>query len=852
MQLFKACFLYWICCVSAREIIISENGGNVPSCLEEHNVVVSCQSLVDVSQHVSHKLNNVTIRINDTNYTLQGVANFSGVEGIAIIGKDHSLTLINCNSSKTSQAGIAFYRSSNITLTNFTISNCGATIAKRHYHEQGTAIQIIDCYGVNILGIVVYRSISQGLAFINTVSTVRVIDSYFINNTVSQNRWSGGGGLQILFHGTENIANYVIANSVFKYNNAIPNIITELKIYDSKNCERGGGIRIILYGGVCKITVSLDNNMLIGNFAVFGGGALVYVVGNASRNEINLLNNHFINNTVLAGGGGIDTGYTTLKFSYPTNNTINITNSSFIGNQASFGGGLSMFTASISYSENHANNYFKCKYCEFKRNTACGGAAVNMGRGIFKNDGSQNIMIPWFVDSVIMDNTVICDSSSVTDGNTGASYGNGAFFVSELDVTFAKSTIFSGNNGTALYLDSTTAVFDKGTVYFINNSGYQGGAILLFGKSDIYVRKDISFFFLNNTATKMGGAICGLTGGKHVFSYMNSCFLKVSRTRTMLSKNLTFYFSGNTATIGNDIYATSIASCNFLCSRQLKYTINNTSPFFHYNCYGNFSLGNSNITKSVATSPVKIKVIKFKHIVMPGIAAPLKLIQSDEIGGDVGKLFPLTARIKGSLYGVMADYVVSNNLITFLGIPGDKGNLHLESSSIRQVIQFELSHCGPGLLFNHTAKKCICSEDYPDIRCEPHKFAALPSNYWAGYINCNSTDATQNNFSSGICLTELCKPQSCNDNGLLCKLPLSADAKTLEKKICGENRHGRLCGRCVENTSVYYHSDTYVCGNNSGCQFGILIYIASELLPVTIIFLDYFALQHQSHFRSCL
>ena len=106
--------LWWSCCVSAREIIVSEKGNDTPSCLEEHNSLVSCQSLVKVSEYVtSHKLNNVTIKINDvTNYTLQGVANFSGVENITITGKCHSLTQINCNSFNSSGAGMAFDNSS--------------------------------------------------------------------------------------------------------------------------------------------------------------------------------------------------------------------------------------------------------------------------------------------------------------------------------------------------------------------------------------------------------------------------------------------------------------------------------------------------------------------------------------------------------------------------------------------------------------------------------------------------------------------------------------------------------------------------------------------------------------------
>ena len=94
MQLLLVTLLCWSCCVSAREIIISEKGSDTPSCLDEHIPLVSCQSLVNVSKHVtSQKLNNVTIRINDTYYTFQGVANFSGVENLTITGKGHSLSL---------------------------------------------------------------------------------------------------------------------------------------------------------------------------------------------------------------------------------------------------------------------------------------------------------------------------------------------------------------------------------------------------------------------------------------------------------------------------------------------------------------------------------------------------------------------------------------------------------------------------------------------------------------------------------------------------------------------------------------------------------------------------------------
>ena len=124
---------------------------------------------------------------------------------------------------------------------------------------------------------------------------------------------------------------------------------------------------------------------------------------------------------------------------------------------------------------------------------------------------------------------------------------------------------------------------------------------------------------------------------------------------------------------------------------------------------------------------------------------------------------------------------------------------------------------------------------FESIQCELSGSAAIASSYWAGY---NTVNATQDNLLTGLCVTPLCNPMTINCNeDELCSLTPMADALELEQQICGNNRYGQLCGRCVSNKTVYYHSASYTCGDHTYCQYGILIYIVSELLPVTIIFL---------------
>ena len=244
-------------------------------------------------------------------------------------------------------------------------------------------------------------------------------------------------------------------------------------------------------------------------------------------------------------------------------------------------------------------------------------------------------------------------------------------------------------------------------------------------------------------------------------------------------------------------------------------------------CFGIFTITSSG--KNIATSP-KNYTIQFQGTVLPGLETALKITQYDEFGDDVSKLFPFTARVQSSRQNARVAYY-HNNSIMIIGFPGDEGELQLESSKYTLATRFNVSFCGPGFQFHNESLKCTCSENYNSIQCK-NESPVITSNYWAGYIN----DTTPDSLLTGLCITKLCNPNNC-DHSQSCSLPPMADERALEKQICGDSRHGRLCGRCDDNTSVYYHSASYTCGNNTSCSYGIPIYIVSELLPVTIIFL---------------
>ena len=176
---------------------------------------------------------------------------------------------------------------------------------------------------------------------------------------------------------------------------------------DSWYCERGGGIRILFLDHYCRnCSVTLENNTLVGNHAVYGGGAFIYVSGTTSNSTLKMFNNSFIANTASADGGGLEVSYATHENQHPINNTCIVRSSSFISNTATNGGGLSTYSSSLEDFK-HRYNTLKCIKCHFERNFAHSGAAVSASRGKFSKDKMKTITRVYCYECVFKNNVVI-------------------------------------------------------------------------------------------------------------------------------------------------------------------------------------------------------------------------------------------------------------------------------------------------------------------------------------------------------------------------------------------------------------------------------------------------------------
>ena len=59
----------------------------------------------------------------------------------------------------------------------------------------------------------------------------------------------------------------------------------------------------------------------------------------------------------------------------------------------------------------------------------------------------------------------------------------------------------------------------------------------------------------------------------------------------------------------------------------------------------------------------------------------------------------------------------------------------------------------------------------------------------------------------------------------------------LNDHVCASHRNGVLCGSCITGYTTYLHSPSYHCGESTHCEYGPLLYIVSEIIPITGIFL---------------
>uniref|UniRef100_A0A1X7UAW2 Right handed beta helix domain-containing protein n=1 Tax=Amphimedon queenslandica TaxID=400682 RepID=A0A1X7UAW2_AMPQE len=757
--------------------------------------------LLDVFQNIANNtevsIEAATINLNHSTFEITDKVN------ITLTGKELGLNLypnISCDESN-----FVFKNINNLCIQNLLFYKCGIK------DNINSSLTVDKCHNVTINQVEIENSNNLGLTFWNTTGQNTIKNSGFTSNG-NKKFVPNGGGAFIYLKNVAATATYNVSRCVFNNN-------TKKLSHIKKVSDHGGGLMIYLKMILYSVIVNITESSFIENTARNGGGSSIDLY-NCNKCKIFVKDCVFYKNKVNSlnsNGGGLQ-----IYVYQNENSIIQVIGCNFTRNRAYFGGGLSI----DSYHKNRLD--LLIENCTWTYNNATSGAAVDIlySRSFHRNP--PVVSVPVFKNCTFLENTI---SSQPAKERKWLRVGNGVFTVTAIDVKFELNINFTENTGSAISAtESTLIVNNETSLIFSGNTATSGGAISL-KSARLLIYSNTSIWFISNYALKYGGAIHSFVIDDHLLYNPFSCpFIFVSCIPTAEKDcNASIHFTNNTAhSAGHSIFLSSLLPCQYeyhdLDGKKINGTeVFSLKPFI-----------NESGELDVKTTAATIDPPNYHIKLYPGQSTSMNLTIKDELGNFVNKsLTILEATIPNEQgHGLtLKDMYIYDYTFTILGNP--KQNATVQFVTITKpliVITRDITtmECPPGYMYESSTRKCSCSYTmfYGMTNCSNNdNFKSyIMKGIWCGYVD-NET------FVSGECAF------GCKNRHKEMSIPFEKIKNRNNTIFCSKNREGVLCGRCKENLTVYFHSDDYYCGHENHCSWGWLIFIASELLPVTVIFI---------------
>ena len=788
-------------------------------CVDQSNC---CKTIQFLFSNVPMK-ENVHIRI-EGSISINGLLNLINFTNITIQGYNNAQ--VNCNAT----SGIYIENATDLFLIDFTVLECGRLqnsmiITLENKTGQSLyAVYITRSKNVQLTNLNISNSKGTGLFIYNTKGSVTIERCNFKHNKNPQEmKYPGGGGLKIEldFNAASLNTTYIIKESNFIKNNASEkDPMKSVDAYDIGRIDnvmgRGGGLFFNMRDSTSGISVNITQCRFIENTATtWGGGVYLSLRDNAKNNTFSFSNCNFNNNNCTHfGGGGLKISILSYE-GIADSNTLTFANCNYTSNSAKTnGGGLTIaVTRENNFKNQHfVNNMILFKKCTWYQNSAHFGSAVYISPALWDILGNGMLPIPHFADCNFEENNVRSDDRHIVKGIKQSTRGLGTMFISRLSVNLSGQICFLNNSGTALYLLSAIAEMKSDThLSCIANRANEGGAITLTGFSVIYLDSNIHMIFLNNTARIRGGAIYALQLVGH---NSRSCFIQNRNQPSKDEHNVTIIFKGNTAKQkdGNTIYASSLKSC----------------------CSNNGTLQCIAHVKGLQDTAIETQHNMFKYMekeetglnnLIPGKKFKIPIRAYDELSNVMNVTYTALLENENMQLGAQ-NYRPNSTLFLLTDGHTNKNKLLLTHDLTTLIINISVTECPLGYILNNNV--CFCDTLlFKGIwKCDWEKKTAwIINGYWIGLCQNDSEEQCTGHCPDGYCTTNITTELT------------SITIRNVSKLLCINNREGILCGQCVANNSVYYHSPLYKCGKEDYCKYGIVFYLLSEVVPLTIIFI---------------
>ena len=843
--------------------------------------LLSCDGVLNINDTITNmefqKCRNVTF--NKTNVHLNGTLSLLNTETIRIQGIN---TSIKCSTN----SGIHFGSINLIEIHFIQFVNCG--IIHSFDYDKAFKVNFISAaYFFNVSTIILSKvcitgSNGTGLVILNC-KNIQISESVF-----SHNSWipssglngsgaiAGGGGMHVelscgsditkLFGSAGNCSgmNLSITDSSFLYNDAKNLSNPEKKDFGETiftSFGKGGGLSIHLRDGTVNNHGSIVSCTFKNNTANFGGGVHIVLSNGANTNNISIKQSTFQENSAEYSSGGLDIGFVGENIS---SNIINISSTIFIRNSATTGGSASLFFLYSSVIKSSSIIFSKVMWTN---NSAHYGAVLF----VYTLQAVNVSLEPriQLIDNIILNNTVFGKKQQEMGGEA---LGEGIVMTTKQSLEISGYLLFQNNQASCIYATSSTIYFNQVQATFVRNSAVNGAGLHLNGFSSMIVSEKTTITFCNNTVSAVGSAIYYYSIDKTSYVYIRFCFIQVPRQ----SKEVRINFLGNSAPqdpvyIKNNmqfdffiIHANTYSSCpledlkNMYKNGILKFSEHchwcnvgylnaSNEKYFYEPSSCNASQSADKYSKFNCKSGISTQENKFiqrKTVIqfIPGIKFHLPLevhslsCNSSESGNwssfGISIINYGNSSIKCSKSNLHTGYITNFSLT---GYPGHTGQLLLTESGFRKLQLFfnvTALNCPPLFEINsYGSCKCVSQNKipYPEFHKCQYSYAELRLGFWIGYENVdNNATLLVSHCPLGFCSNRV-------DNNYL-QLPETLNINNFSSTIC-ENREGRLCGTCLPGYTVYFHTEYFTCAKTDLCHLGPLLYVLSEIVPITLLFL---------------
>ena len=482
---------------------------------------------------------NVTVKFLNGTHELKGPIFVREVKDFTLLGTGgmiaESHVEINCKGASS----LVFEGIINLTITRITFSQCGVLHQNENLYlsrlsrptPHVNAIIFSDLYNLRLTWVVIQNSTINGILVANVLGTSLIQHSVFQSfNDSYYNSFENSQSHHIFIGYSE-----VCYMCKFNQRESVKLHIHNCVLRDG----RAGSMRILLYHDGCYVELDLMNITALNGGDVDEQGDISIDTGNKANYAVTIRDSYIGNSK----GAAITVEQRPMKANL--SQLIHISNSIIDKGAA----GIVIHHYPSAGIKNISQIIIENGIITNIRGT---GDLLYGGGLRIKNYDKQP------QSSVVLNNV---------------SFENNTFPLNGANLYLVKGILeiidceFVGNQGTPITLDDSTLNV-SGTLSFVNNTAYQGGAMAFYGESYMVVsfekKKNTQIYFTNNYAEHVGGAIFVEDPQNRRFQFGSRwCFLQLTTHYSKCSdlKNI-FVFTNNAADNGGDaIYGGSLHRC---------------------------------------------------------------------------------------------------------------------------------------------------------------------------------------------------------------------------------------------------------------------------------------------------